>query len=141
MRMGIQDLFAAMGEGGCLVFSILEYLEDKLLYMGDAIGAISRGIEAGCVAYNPNNPKGKEAGYVKDAIKFIFLLTGKKVKEVRTKMDGRQTQPIEGVINFWQLENAPDGVGHFTYGSWNSLENSKTVMNGFVRETRRYEVI
>jgi len=141
MRAGIQTLFAAMGEGGCLVFAILAYLEDKCLFLGDWIKAIEVGIQSGCIAYNPDDPKDKSAGYVKDSIKWINLMTGKKVKEIRQQVPGNQKQAFEGYINFWQLAGAQEGVGHFTYGAWNSLEYSNTVKNGFVRQIRKYEII
>ena len=140
MKSGIQSIFLAMGEFGCFVFCLIEMCTQKFGYTGNTLDAIMKGIEGGYIAYNEKDPKDVLNGYVKDTYGFIRCLTGKNVKEVRQEITGFDKKPIEGAINFWQLQNAIAGKGHFTYGSFNPLAYSYTVENGFLRQIRRYEV-
>ena len=141
MRKGTQDLMKCMGEGGCFVLCLIELCKTQFGLVGDTIDLIWQGVDRGFIHYNPNKPKDDMCGYVYEIYALIKLWTGKDVKEQRQEISGYEKKCVENHINFWQLPNAMPSVGHFTYGSFDPLENSNTVRNGYLKEIRRYEAL
>lgn len=73
----LQDLIYAIGLQGCYAMSLVFVASDFLGKELDLLKSIYIGIKNGVILYNENNVKDNDNMYVKDAEKFLKLLTGK----------------------------------------------------------------
>jgi hypothetical protein len=140
MVNGVQDICSMLGKYGCLIFSLIKYCEVVHGYNGGVIETVQKIIDNNLIVFNKDKPNAFENGYVLSSVGIIKLLTGKTVKESREDIAGYCKEAENNAINFWQLENAKMGDGHFTFGDWDSFYKSNTKTNGYLKQIRRFTV-
>lgn len=120
---GIQSVLLACGKNGCLFLSLLSIAEEVTGKPLDLISIINTAFELRCISSN---------FYVKDSVLLLSVLTGKIWKRRIVK----KLPEVIGEKEFTIAKYYNPGTGyfHFRRRGFDSLVNSVTVRDGFVKE-------
>lgn len=118
-----QDKLKELANNCCLALCYIHAFEPDVSY-AKMVKYLGVALEKGYIT---------EAGYVADADKLIFLVSGKKVKVLHSSINNGKmciANFINGKYNHWCLVDANDNV------VYNPLEYSNCVENGHIGEYR-----
>lgn len=139
MRQGMQSVCKMLGEGGCLLLSLIALCEDQFGFRGDTLDAVRTCIDAGLVHYDKNVPAGDNCGWVKSSIGVIRHLTNLDVAETRETIYGDSNNCREGCIcEYTYMVNGKPRT-HFTYGKLNPFDNENIYKVGKLCGIRHYK--
>jgi hypothetical protein len=134
LKQGIQDFISSVGAEGCYALTlcrVAELAENTDNFAGDAVNSIANCVKTGQLAPDMT---------VLDGAAFLRHITLRRwTKEYRDA--GYKPKIGDYLVAEWY--NKRTGKTHFTLEypeKWNSLENSVTVKEGFIRSYRLYRV-
>lgn len=127
---GIQTVFENAGESACLFLSMLSIAEEYTGLPVDFIVAYRKCIELGLI---------EKDFFCNDQEKILYELTGMKWK--KTVLKELPDHPVpENMYTVEKWHNDRTGFTHFKRRSFDTLESSITVKEGYIKEYYCYEV-
>ena len=126
---GIQTVFEKAGESGCLFLSLLSIAEDYTGLPVDFIVAYRKCIELGLI---------EKDFFCNDQEKILYEFTGKKWKKTVVKELPNPVPENTYTVEKWY--NKRTGFTHFRRRSFDTLECSITVKEGYIKEYYCYTV-
>ena len=135
MKEGIQTFLAEAGESACYALCIVRIAEMFTRREFDPLTALQRGIELGCIKYNPADANDNDNFYVERPDDFLGLLTGELWSVTKEPADYKWGQG-EFVVERWERSRPANVTGHFRLPNWDSLVWSQTVKYGKVASLR-----
>lgn len=125
---GIQTVFEKAGESGCLFLSLLSIAEEYTGLPVDFIVAYRKCIELGLI---------DKDFFCNDQEKILYELTGAKWEKTVVK----ELDPLpENMFPVEKWYNPRTGFTHFRQRSFDTLESSVTVRDGYIKEYYCYSV-
>lgn len=125
---GIQTVFEKAGESGCLFLSLLSVAEEYTGLPVDFIVAYRKCIELGLI---------DKDFFCNDQEKILYELTGAKWEKTVVK----ELDPLpENMFTVEKWHNDRTGFTHFRRRSFDTLESSVTVKEGYIKEYYCYTV-
>lgn len=125
---GIQTVFEKAGESGCLFLSLLSIAEEYTGLPVDFIVAYRKCIELGLI---------DKDFFCNDQEKILYELTGAKWEKTVVK----ELDPLpENMFPVEKWYNPRTGFTHFRQRSFDTLESSVTVRDGYIKEYYCYTV-
>lgn len=120
---GMQTVFEKAGESACLFLSLLSIAEEYTGLPVDFIVAYRKCIELGLI---------EKDFFCNDQEKILYTFTGKKWKKNVAK---ELPNPLPGnVFTVEKWHNPRTGFTHFRRRSFDTLESSVTVKEGYIKE-------
>jgi hypothetical protein len=137
LKQGVQDEIATIGEAGCYALTLCRIMGlvkfDELGFdMADAVGFINTAISNGFI--------GKDMTVLDGALFLSGRMQTKWTKEYKDP----DYQPKKGDYLIAEWFNKRTGKTHFTLEypeKWNSLSDSVTVKEGYIKSYRLYRVV
>lgn len=133
---GIQDFCACIGDEACYAIQLVSVAEDVMKRPFPLITSLVRGIQAGCIEFNPKDKTDPDNFFVSDPEEFLRILTGMRMRV--KKVEGNSYNPgvNEWVIDQWKDDSRGKITYHFRSKNFDSLSNSMTVRYGYIVSQR-----
>ena len=126
---GMQTVFEKAGESACLFLSLLSIAEEYTGLPVDFIVAYRKCTEQGLI---------EKDFFCNDQEKMLYAFTGKKWK--KTVMKELPNPVPDGMFTIEKWYNPRTDFTHFKRRTFDTLESSVTVKEGYIKEYYCYEV-
>lgn len=138
----LQSFFRDAGDYSCYLSCLIRMAEDingERMTLGDIGRAFDKIFDSGCATYTDRNPL-DDNFYVRNPERILFILTGKRYS-VRIEDRNYKTKNGETAIDFKVLSesNGKKGIGHFMYGEYDPLGESRHARNGYIYSKRIFK--
>lgn len=135
---GIQDLFLAIGNDGCMALCLVDIASEFTQKRLNPFEEIAKGVKNNLIFYDFKNPSHPDRMYVNNTALFLESMTGYIWTERREKELPSNSHEYY-IIEKWQSKHTGKELTHFSRPLFKPLEFSQTMRYGVIKEFRLWK--